>query len=36
MVKKLGAYEPGQYRPSEEDFKAGFKENKRFFKFFLK
>ena len=25
-MKKLGAYKPGQYRPSEEDFKAGFKE----------
>ena len=31
MVKKLGAYEPGQYRPSEEDFKAGFKEKLKSF-----
>jgi len=29
-VKKLGAYEPGQYRPSGEDFKADFKEKKDF------
>ena len=28
---------PGQYRPSDEDFKAGFEENMRFFQsFFLK
>ena len=27
---------PGQHRPSEEDFKAGFKEKIRFFKLFLK
>ena len=24
-MKKLGAYKPGLYRPSEEDFKAAFK-----------
>ena len=29
--EKLGAYKPGQYRPSEEDFKAGFKEKISFF-----
>ena len=31
----MGAYKPGQYRPSEEDFKAGFKEKLRFFKTFF-
>ena len=29
-MKKLGTYKPGQYRPSEEDFKAGFKEIDQF------
>ena len=29
--KNLGAYQPGQYQPSEEDFKTGFKEKRRFF-----
>ena len=28
----MGPNKPGQYRPSEEDFKAGFKEKIRFFK----
>ena len=27
---------PGQFRPSEEGFKPGFKQRKRFFKLFLK
>ena len=31
--EKLGAYRPGQYKPSEEDFKPGFKEKMRFFKY---
>ena len=37
-MKKLGAYKPGQDRPSEEDFKAGCKETitKDFFKLFIK
>ena len=34
--EKLGAHKPGQYQPSEEDFKPGFKENIRFFRFFKK
>ena len=35
--EKLGAYKPGQFRPSEEDFKPGIKEKIRFFNFsFLK
>ena len=29
--EKLGSYKPGQYQPSEEDFKPGFKEKTRFF-----
>ena len=29
--EKLGAYKPGQYQPSEKDFKPGFKEETRFF-----
>ena len=33
--EKLGAYRPGQYKPSEEDFKPGFKEKMRFFKDFF-
>ena len=28
--EKTGRYKPGQYRPSEEDFMAGFKEKIRF------
>ena len=33
--EKLGPYRPGQYKPSEEDFKPGFKEKMRFFKYFF-
>ena len=33
--EKVGAYRPGQYKPSEEDFKSGFKEKMRFFKYFF-
>ena len=31
-MKKLGAYKPGQYWPSKEDLKVGFKEKKIFVK----
>ena len=34
--EKLGAYKPGQNKPSEEDFKVGFKEKIRFLRFFEK
>ena len=34
--EKLGKKRPGQYRPSEEDLKAGFKEKISFFKTFFK
>ena len=35
--EKRGAFKPGQYQPSEEDFKPGFKEKKRFLlKFFFR
>ena len=34
-MEKLGAYRPGQYQPSGEDFKPGFKEKIRFFKDFF-
>ena len=30
--EKLGAFKPGQYQPSEEDFKPSFKEKITFFK----
>ena len=33
--EKLGAYKSGQFRPSEEDFKPGFKEKIRFLNFFF-
>ena len=33
--EKTGCYKPGQYRPSEEDFMAGFKEKIRFFQTFF-
>ena len=33
--ERLGAYRPGQYKPSEEDFKPGCKEKMRFFKDFF-
>ena len=29
--EKLGTFKPGQYQPSTEDFKPGFKEKMRFF-----
>ena len=29
--EKLGAFKPGQYQPSEEDFKPSFKEKITFF-----
>ena len=29
--EKLGAFKPGQYQPSEEDLKPGFKEQIGFF-----
>ena len=29
--EKLGAFKPGQYQPSEEDFKPNFKEKMTFF-----
>ena len=32
--EKLGAYKPGQNKPSEEDFKLGFKEKIRFLRVF--
>ena len=35
-MKKLGAYKPGQYQPSDEDFKTGFKEKIWLLIFFLK
>ena len=36
-MANLNHEKPGQYRPSDEDFKAGFEENMRFFQsFFLK
>ena len=34
--EKLGAYKPGQNKPSEEDFKLGFKEKIRFARFLKK
>ena len=35
--EKIGTYRPGQYQPSEEGFKPGFKEKIRFFQnFFIK
>ena len=33
--EKLGTYKPSQCQPSEEDFKHGFKEKIRFFKYFF-
>ena len=34
--EKLGAYKPGQNKPSEKDFKLGSKEKNKIFKVFLK